>query len=140
MINPTCWELPFKKLFKRGHESFGKKMRQLAREEYFKHPGCWIDTWRENSAEYVWSNYYSANENLSDDCYPSLKSDNVSWKAEEHLGVLKVAGNIGHHKFLFKHIFLYLPYFTCAFIMSWQFYQIFACQHLFGIKLLRRNL
>lgn len=66
----------------RGDESFGNKMRQLARDEYCKHPVCWIDTWWENWAEYVWKNYYSANETLSDYCFPV-------WNLIMYLGNMK---------------------------------------------------
>lgn len=90
-----------KNSLREGMSLFWKKMRLLAREEYFQHPVCLVDTWWENSAEYVWKNYYSANETLPEGCYPSLKSDNVSWKDEKHLGGLKEGGNKGYSRFLF---------------------------------------
>lgn len=94
-----------KNCLREGMSLFWKKMRELAREEYFQHPVCLVDTWWENSAEYVWKNYYSANETLSEGCYPSLKSDNVSWKDEKRLGALKEAGNKGRCTFLFIMVF-----------------------------------
>lgn len=80
MVDATWWELSLKKSFKRGRKSFEKTKQNKTNHNrdsmpeksilnilFVQMPG------ERNSAEYVWKNYYSASETLSDGLFSQFE-------------------------------------------------------------------